>query len=74
MVLGMTPNANALGPLTNVHIVIPLVQALSATRNIERGNVHLNKAIAYNNSARMVVVYIMLLASMMLLFFDWYSS
>eukprot|EP00884_Botryococcus_braunii_P009097 jgi/Botrbrau1/18189/Bobra.53_1s0054.2 len=49
-------------------------QALVATRNIERGNVHLDKAIALNTSARMYVVYIMLLASMMLLFFDWYAS
>lgn len=45
-----------------------------ATRNIEQGNVHLNKAIALNSSARMYVVYIMLLASVLLLFFDWYAS
>jgi hypothetical protein len=45
-----------------------------ATHNVERGNVHLSKAIALNTSARMYVVYIMLLASFALLFADWYAS
>ena len=50
------------------------LQAVAATLNVERGNVHLTKAIKINSSARWILVALLLAASFGLLFLDWYSS
>ncbi|KAK9814329.1 hypothetical protein WJX72_004076 [[Myrmecia] bisecta] len=49
-------------------------QAVEATKYAESGNVQLQKAIKLNSSSRKIVMWLMLLASAMLLFLDWYSS
>lgn len=51
-----------------------ILQAVAATINVERGNVHLTKAIAINSSARWYLVAFLLAASFGILFLDWYSS
>ena len=50
------------------------LQAVEATVNVDRGNVHLGKAIRHNTSARWYVFWILMSASLCLLFLDWYSS
>lgn len=57
-----------------VHAVLVCMQAVDATANVDRGNVHLKKAIRLNTSARWYVFYILIIASLCLLFLDWYSS
>lgn len=52
---------------------LPL-QAVKATTNISRGNVHLQSAIQHNAAARKYVLALLLLASSALLFFDWYYT
>ncbi|KAK9789366.1 hypothetical protein WJX73_002415 [Symbiochloris irregularis] len=49
-------------------------QAVDATANVDRGNVHLKKAIRMNTSARWYMFYILIIAALCLLFIDWYSS
>lgn len=50
------------------------MQAVKATENISRGNVHLQSAIQHNAAARKYVLALLLLASFALLFFDWYYA
>lgn len=42
--------------------------------HVERGNMHLTKAIKINSSARWILVAFLLAASLGLLFLDWYSG
>ena len=51
-----------------------LVQAVKATANISRGNVHLQNAIQHNAAGRKYVLVLLLLASVLLLFFDWFYA
>ena len=50
------------------------VQAVDATKNVEGGNVHLQKAIRLNTSARWYIFMLFMVASLGLLFLDWFSS
>ena len=52
----------------------PSLQAVKASMNISRGNVHLQKAIQHNAAARKYVLVLLLVASFALLFFDWYYA
>lgn len=54
-------------------VLCPL-QAVDSLSNLDRGNVHLGKAIKHNTSARYYLAYIFVIASLCLLFLDWYSS
>jgi len=49
-------------------------QALQATLHIERGNHELRKAAHYNKGGRKWFVYVMLVASLLLLFLDWITK
>ena len=51
-----------------------LVQAVEATKNVEGGNVQLQKAIRLNTSARWYIFVLFMVASLGLLFLDWFSS
>ena len=51
-----------------------LLQAVKATANISRGNVHLQKAIQHNAAGRKYVLVLLVLASMLLVFLDWYYA
>ena len=50
------------------------VQAVEQTTNIEKGNVQLTKAIKLSTSARKFTAVLMLVASLLVLGFDWYAS
>ena len=47
---------------------------MDATKNVEGGNVHLGKAIKLNTSARWYIFLLFMVASLGLLFLDWFSS
>ena len=49
-----------------------LVQAVEATKNVEGGNVQLQKAIRLNTSARWYIFVLFMVASLGLLFLDWF--
>ncbi|KAI7835652.1 hypothetical protein COHA_010444 [Chlorella ohadii] len=48
--------------------------AVEATHNISRANVQLDKAIRTNRSARKYMIVFFLVASLALLFLDWWNS
>lgn len=48
--------------------------ALEATAHIKMGNVDIKKTIEVNKSTRKYVFVLMLVASLLLLFFDWFNS
>ena len=50
------------------------VQALEATKHVEGGNVQLQKAIRMNTSTRWYIFVLFMVASLGLLFLDWFSS
>ena len=50
------------------------VQAVAATVNMERGNMHLKKAVATSSSATWYMVALLLAATFGILFLDWFSS
>lgn len=50
------------------------VQAVAQTLNIEKGNVQLKKAIVLSTSARKFTAVVMVVASLLVLGFDWYAS
>ena len=66
------PSAD-LSPL-KIHKAALLVQAVEQTTNIEKGNVQLTKAIKLSTSARKFTAVLMLVASLLVLGFDWYAS
>jgi len=49
-------------------------QAVEATHNIGRANVQLSKAVKTNKSARKYLIAFFLVASLMVLFLDWWNS
>lgn len=49
-------------------------EAVAATANISRANVQLGKAIRTNRSARKYLVIFFLVASLGMLFLDWWNS
>lgn len=49
-------------------------QAVEATQNIGRANVQLGKAVRTNRSARKYLLAFFLVASLALLFLDWFNS
>ena len=48
--------------------------ALEATQHIVQGNVNIRKTIEVNRSTRKYVFVLLLVASLLLLFFDWFNS
>jgi hypothetical protein len=48
--------------------------ALEATQHIVRGNVSIKKTVEVNRSTRKYVFVLLLVASLLLLFFDWFNS
>ena len=51
-----------------------VLQAVAQTVNIEKGNVQLKKAIKLSTTARKLTAVMMLVASLLVLGFDWYAS
>lgn len=51
-----------------------VLQAVAQTSNIEKGNVQLKKAIKLSTSARKYTAVLMVVASLLVLGFDWYAS
>jgi syntaxin 18 len=49
-------------------------QALDATYHVRRGNEELRKTIAVNSSGTLYIVVLLLTASALLVFFDWFNS
>jgi len=49
-------------------------QAVKATQHISSANVQLGKAVQRNAAARKYVLVLLLLASFMLVFFDWFYA
>lgn len=54
--------------------VTHVLQAVAQTANIEKGNVQLTKAIKLSTSARKYTAVLMVVASLLVLGFDWYAS
>ncbi len=61
-------------PETTADIVLLRLQAVAQTANIEKGNVQLKKAIKLSTSARKFTAVVMVVASLLILGFDWYAS
>lgn len=49
-------------------------EAVQATRHIDRANVQLGKAIRTNRAARKYMIAFFLIASLGLIFLDWFNS
>ena len=73
---GTIPNSGFwfLLPEVTADILLLLLQAVAQTANIEKGNVQLKKAIKLSTSARKFTAVLMLVASLLILGFDWYAS
>lgn len=50
------------------------LQAVEASELVAKGNVNLQKAIKLNSSTRKIMFCFFLIASLLLLFFDWWSA
>ncbi|CAD7699971.1 unnamed protein product [Ostreobium quekettii] len=50
------------------------LDAVHASANVKTGNVHLTKAVALNTSTRKIVLALLVTASLLLLFYDWFNS
>ncbi len=61
-------------PEATADIMLLLLQAVAQTANIEKGNVQLKKAIKLSTSARKFTAVLMVVASLLMLGFDWYAS
>eukprot|EP00775_Hariotina_reticulata_P005983 gene5983-6222_t len=48
--------------------------AVDATHNLQRGNTELKKTIKVNRSSRLYLLVLLVTASLLLLFFDWFNS
>ena len=54
--------------------IAAVVQAVQATLYTSRGNVHLGKALKLGASSRLYLLWFFVIASLALLFLDWFSS
>ncbi len=61
-------------PQATADVMQLLLQAVAQTTNIEKGNVQLKKAIKLSTSARKFTAVLMVVASLLILGFDWYAS
>ena len=61
-------------PQATADVIILLLQAVAQTANIQKGNVQLKKAIKLSTSARKFTAVLMVVASLLILGFDWYAS
>lgn len=50
------------------------LQAVQATVYVDKGNVQLEKTIRVSGSARLYLLYFLIIASLALLFLDWFYS
>lgn len=60
--------------LNSLPFLSVFLQAVDATHSLTTGNVQLRKAIKTNSSARKYMLIFLLVASLGLLFLDWWSS
>ena len=56
------------------YMLLFVMQAVEASELVAKGNTNLQKAIRLNSSTRKFMFCFFVLASLLLLFFDWWSS
>ena len=66
-------HSTSLTTCSNIAVTFVL-QAVAQTANIEKGNVQLTKALKISTSARKYTAVLMVVASLLVLGFDWYAS
>jgi hypothetical protein len=69
----MNPPASFVRPYGTL-LLSSVGQAVQATSYVDKGNVQLQKALKVSGSARLYLLWFLIIASLSLLFLDWYYS